>query len=442
MSIEQLTDLEELVLRCRSDGAKVHIREAVLAYKAGAFRISIVATWTAVVFDLIDKVRELAISGSPEAQIWLNDYEKHQMEFDKGNKAAIKQLLAYENDIIYSARDRFSLISNNEFIDLLRLKDDRNRCAHPTFQRIETPYYPTAEQARYHIKNSVIHVLSQPPVQGKFALDNLKKLVESSYFPVDFNAALSQLLISDLAHASDPLVRTFIDYLLYGYLNKTHVLFRQYRAIAALNGCIQMHANVAYARISKQFNKCITQIEDDIIALAVILVGYVAGLWDNISAQAQDKIKIYIANCSEAEFISIVPLSLNIAGLVDVTTSRVAGLYANSLQKIQQFHELPPCVNRAVELFSHSKNWNEANTLYHSLIGKIFPSLTNNHIETIIAAPTQNGADLPFSVGFYTFLERLIDEKRMTRDDIRNRLISQGLSHYASTLNFLNESPI
>jgi hypothetical protein len=62
MQLEQLSDLDELILRCRSDCARDHIREAVLAYKSGAYRASIVATWTAIVFDLIDKIRELSIS--------------------------------------------------------------------------------------------------------------------------------------------------------------------------------------------------------------------------------------------------------------------------------------------------------------------------------------------------------------------------------------------
>lgn len=437
MSIEQLTDLEELMLRCRSRGAKEHIREAVLAYKAGALRVSIVATWTAVVFDLIDKVRELAISGSADAQNWLNEYENHQMQFDKGNKAAIKQLLAFENDIIIAARDKFLLISHNEFIDLERLKDDRNRCAHPTFQRIETPYYPTAEQARYHIKNSIVHVLSQPPIQGKFALNNLKKLVESNYFPADDSSALSQLANSDLAIASDSLVRAFIDYLLFGLLDKTHGLYRQYRAIAALNSCIQLHANISWERISKQFNKCIMQIEDDTLILTVVLIGYVSGLWSNISEQAQNKIKIFLLNCSDDEFTSVVPIVLNIDGLTEVVSSRIAQSDCNSLVKIKQFHEITPCVERAVYLFSHASNWNEANHLYSTLICRVTSALTDNQIETIILSPSRNGADLPHSVGFYNFLEQIINEGRMTRDVIRDYLRTQGLDHYASTLSFL-----
>jgi hypothetical protein len=114
----------------------------------------------------------------------------------------------------------------NEFIDLERLKDDWNRCAHPTFQRIETPYYPTAEQAMYHIKNSVLHVLSQPPVQGKYALENLSKLIESKYFPTNENDAQKQLEESELLRPSLLLLRAFIDYLCFGLFDKTHPYMR------------------------------------------------------------------------------------------------------------------------------------------------------------------------------------------------------------------------
>ena len=133
------------------------------------------------------------------------------------------------------------MISNNEFIDLERLKDDRNRCAHPTFQRIETPYYPTAEQVRYHIKNSILYVLSQPPVQGKYALENLTKLVESKYFPIDKGDAAKQLSESEFLHPSLPLVRAFIDYLCFSVFDNRHVLYRKLNAISAINASVIMH---------------------------------------------------------------------------------------------------------------------------------------------------------------------------------------------------------
>jgi hypothetical protein len=58
-----LSDLDELVLRCRDEKAKKYIKEAVSCYKVGAFRSSIVSAWVAVSFDIIDKLKELSLAG-------------------------------------------------------------------------------------------------------------------------------------------------------------------------------------------------------------------------------------------------------------------------------------------------------------------------------------------------------------------------------------------
>jgi hypothetical protein len=55
-----LGDLDELVISCRTEEARAYVSEAVACYKAGAFRACIVATWIAVVYDLLAKIRELA----------------------------------------------------------------------------------------------------------------------------------------------------------------------------------------------------------------------------------------------------------------------------------------------------------------------------------------------------------------------------------------------
>jgi hypothetical protein len=104
MQISQLSDLDELVLLCRSDGAKMHIQEAILAYKAGAFRASIVSTWIAVVFDFVDKIRELALAGSKNAKNWIDDYERCQLQYEQGNKQSLNRLLAFENEILFTSR--------------------------------------------------------------------------------------------------------------------------------------------------------------------------------------------------------------------------------------------------------------------------------------------------------------------------------------------------
>ena len=77
-----LADLDELILKCRDDRAQAYITEAVASYRSGAFRSAIVGAWIAVCFDVIEKLRELALSGDKEA-------EKHAEELEKTRKSAM-----------------------------------------------------------------------------------------------------------------------------------------------------------------------------------------------------------------------------------------------------------------------------------------------------------------------------------------------------------------
>ena len=67
-----LLDLDELVLRVRSPAAREDITEAVACYKAGAYRAAIVATWTAVLYDIFSKIREIELTGDRAAAQFLS----------------------------------------------------------------------------------------------------------------------------------------------------------------------------------------------------------------------------------------------------------------------------------------------------------------------------------------------------------------------------------
>jgi hypothetical protein len=125
-SLTALADLDELVILCRDDKARLYIVEAVACYRSGAYRSGIVATWIAVCYDIIDKLRELALSGDKAAEQEIEKIEKARSSNDW------LRMLKFERDILKLAKDQFELISHLEYIDLLRLQEDRNRCAHPS----------------------------------------------------------------------------------------------------------------------------------------------------------------------------------------------------------------------------------------------------------------------------------------------------------------------
>lgn len=152
-SLERLSDLDELVLSCRTDQSKEYISEAVACYRAGAYRAVIVNAWIAIVYDLIDKMKELSASGDGAAKKIIDDFEKHQKQIDEGNEQAIKSSLEFERNILQTAKNEMEFFDQQQLIDLSRLREDRHRCAHPSFHRIDEPYRPSAEQARVHLRS-------------------------------------------------------------------------------------------------------------------------------------------------------------------------------------------------------------------------------------------------------------------------------------------------
>ena len=153
--VESLADIEALILKCNSDRSKSFISEATKCYRAGAYRAAIVSTWIAIVFDLTDKLRELALSGDGEAKVLSDKYERYVEEIERGNLQGVNKALEFEREILSVCKDKLGFFDQQQFIDLTRLKEDRHRCAHPTFQKVGIPFEPSAEQARLHIRNAI-----------------------------------------------------------------------------------------------------------------------------------------------------------------------------------------------------------------------------------------------------------------------------------------------
>jgi hypothetical protein len=199
-----LVDLEELVQRCRSASARAYIKEAVDCYHIGAHRACVILTWIALVYDFIDKLRELALAGDVGAAKRVSEFDTIQKSRD--TEAALK----FEREVLTMAKDEFELITVQEMSDLARLFDDRNRCGHPNLNRETEVYTPPPELARLHLRNAVEHVLQRPPVQGKAALTSLQQTVDSDYFPIVVADAEHVLKATPLPRAKENVVREFV----------------------------------------------------------------------------------------------------------------------------------------------------------------------------------------------------------------------------------------
>ena len=112
-----MRDLESTAELCRSENARALFAEALACYRVGALRASIVAAWTAYVYDYLDKLQELATGGDAGAAGLLAQFETARQNHD------VKNLLRLEQETLNSALS-FGLITPLEEIDLSRLRED------------------------------------------------------------------------------------------------------------------------------------------------------------------------------------------------------------------------------------------------------------------------------------------------------------------------------
>ncbi|WP_429949252.1 hypothetical protein ACQYWY_20240 [Comamonas sediminis] len=356
-----IEDLDELTLRCRDDKARVYIQEAVASYRAGAFRSSIVACWIAVCFDVIEKIRELSIAGDKEAEKYVLDIDSTRRDGD------VTRALRFERELLLIAKDKFELISPLEFIDLERLQEDRNRCAHPSLTADDIAYSPSAELARLHIHSAVIHLLQHPPAQGKYALDLLLREVESEYFPTQESDARLALASGLLKRPRKSLVRNFIIILAKALLNDKPDYKRRMRLVAASMATAQLHHGIFSATLSEKLSVFCRSVPDDSLEYIIYFLRDISDSWQYIQQDVALRLNNYVKDLPPDDF-------LNLDFLLGYTPLKASAQHRVSLSSLKEIHDaiffiMPTeVVDRLIHLFLKSKTFDDANSTAKELI--------------------------------------------------------------------------
>lgn len=425
-SSERLSDLDELVLSCRTEQSKEYISEAVACYRAGAYRAVIVNTWIAIVYDLIDKMRELASGGDSAATTLIEDFEKHQKQINEGNEQAIKSSLEFERNILHTSKDKMEFFDQQQLVDLARLREDRHRCAHPSFHRIDEPYRPSAEQARMHLRNAIVHVLSQRPVQGKSAITNIVARVSSNYFPIDTQKAITQLEKSEFSNPKASLVKSLVDKLMFGYFDESGPLKFNKKTITALKAVIVMQRENAETRVASQINRIFRDVDDKNLARAIGLAMEVPEAACSLDQASKDKTQNFIETGPASSVVSILRLAMNMEDFHGSCMKRISDLDIEVLSDgILNFELGRLAVDRAVTLYENSRNWGGANDVSHKAIIPLVGILTKEEIVRILKAPKDHGADLIGSHGFSEFLNSL-EERSVVPNEVLNEILSEN----------------
>lgn len=425
--IESLADIEALAIRCHSEQSREYISEAIRCYRASAYRAAIVSTWIAIVFDLIDKIRELSVSGDVAAKTLETKYENYIAQIEQNNVQGIKSALEFEREILETCRDQLQFFDPQQFIDLIRIREDRHRCAHPSFQKVGIPYYPSAEQARVHIRNAVVFVLAQPPVQGKAALAQLKTLVGSEYFPNDTNKAKAQLENSGLKNATEALVRGFIDQLVFCFLTEGDLLFFKNQVLSAINATFDLFPAVVEDRLSKQLNKAIRDVPDKNFRGVAILVAFVIDASSILEHPSIDKIFKFIEEGPSKEVLDLLEPMSRIKHFLPAVQRRIDALTFEELtEAINTFEVGALTKERALQFLSQARSWDRANDVLSKAVLPLLSFLSVEDIERVVRMPTETGADLLGAHGYRLFVDNVrkaavIDETELNDLLIENR---------------------
>lgn len=417
-----LEDLDELILRCRDERARLYIAEAVSNYRAGAFRSAIVASWIAVCFDVIEKLRELALAGDKAAETQVQDLEATRRAGD------LSRALKFERELLEIAKDKFELISPLEYIDLERLQADRNRCAHPSLTSDDKVYTPSAELARLHIHSAVTHLLQHPPVQGKFALDRLVQEVESEYFPSTAKDARVAFASGPLRRPRESLVRNLVLVFAKTVLKDSPDYKRRMRLTAALRAISELHPLPYAAALSERLSPLFRAVPDAELSAATTFLQYVADSWQYLEADVRQRLQNYVRelpakNLEDVEFLlKYTPLQLQARHRVTIATKK----------ELSQalFFDIPPEVaDRFITIYLASESFDDANSWAKQMFVHT-GEFTADHVRRLLASAAKN-SQIAGSFQIGPLISSMRGGKKLPADEFEKLLRENGLEEFA-----------
>ena len=383
-----LADLNELTLLCRTAEARSYLSEAVASYNVNAFRSSIIATWNAVVFDFLHKLRELDLTGDKQAKAKLAEFEVIRA----GGASKLKEALDFERGLLASAENEFELLTPTERLDLDRLQEDRNRCAHPSMQSADEPYQPPAELARTHIRNAVQHLLSKEPVQGKAAFDRIVAEIKSPYFPRTEALARQHFDAGPLRRARRPLIRSLVIGLCKSLLNDNNPPDERSRQVAAVRAILDMHRQESEAVVREDLPKIMSGVAPDALWKLIALCGAIPVAWDSAGVAVQGTCERYLNEVTDpATRPKAIAAAFGVPKLQPIAAQRVNTLGASELgdaiaeQPVKEFKEL------ATSLFAEAASFRQAESHMERLIMPLASVFESTDLERILASASENG---------------------------------------------------
>lgn len=418
-----LSNLDELVQKVRNTHSQNYLNEAIVTYRIGAYRASLITTWIAVCVDIIEKVRELSLSGDAVAvQI--------EQRLDAINPNDPNAMLAFEKDILDLACDELQLITNIEKGHLEKLKNDRNVCAHPTFSQDGSQFSPHAELSLSYIVQAANYLLIHPPVKGRVVIDRIFDLINEQSFPEDEEKAYT-LLSSDnnLGRVRESSVRNLTVILLKRIFKDESSIVRDLlnRMSAALSAIDRMHHDIYTNVIETKLEVMLSEATD--VQLKRVFPFLVAknDVWSKIGEAERIRIDGVLDTMDVEELIkySLVGLAEKNTDITGKLADIVEALSPSDKSKLLSSSPTTVFKGQSIELFSGSLTFDSAEYRGNKIILPICGSFDAKDLNGVLTGSIENtgsfGSNQILNAGAIgEFFARLYSKTKNCNLDHRN----------------------
>jgi hypothetical protein len=410
-AMSSIADLESLLLECRTERARSYLSEAIACYHSGAYRAAIVMTWITLVFDVIDKLRDLALGGDPNASRIVENLESVAQTHD------LKKALVFERSLLDMASKEFELFGEIEHQELTRLLEDRHRCAHPSMFSASEDFKPTAEMARYHIRNAVTYLLRYPAAQGKAALSRLVGDLERQTYPDNLEALIIHLKSGPLGNPRASLLRNFIAALLKDlYLGQAGLTSdslllpsrqrREDRIIMTLSAIVRLHRADGVAMITEHLASMSAAAPDEKLRLTIAILGAMPQVWPVLGQSLQGRLFRYVETVPQEQLGEVMLAGWAVTDLRPGVESRLRSMSPYHWSLLGP-HPLPAeWMSIAWEALRRANSFDSANRMINSVLAPVVQQMTLDELRALLDIAAGN-SEVAESFALSDLLRRL-----------------------------------
>jgi len=348
--------------------------------------------------------------------------------------ANLRAALDFEREIPQLALE-LEFISPVEFIDVERLIEDRNRCAHPSMLADEKAFSPPAELARLHICNAVGHLLSREPVQGRVALESLMRDLSSDYFPKKLSDARMYLKSSALHRPRVSLLTNFVAVCLKAYALDSESTCGEVKYLHALQVARELHPAAWEQAMAVHFPLLAARCHspEEMFHLSGVTADFSPTPWETLNDAQQLRLRNFIVALPAEKLHAL--KRLDVPQLREPLHGRIKGLRPSDFRHLGPFDAVPHvATERALELLRDSVSGGATTALIQFLLNHC-DALTLDEVKHFLVTANVNKRVRFCSerLQFYEALIERVDSQTtgikyeiMLSDDYNKALITGG----------------